>query len=170
MEGQKQNLAQKLMDEAFYGLVLPALNEAGIDPFNDHSLTAKLWTTAEDRHCTILELDNKHEHEIRIDAAVPPHDDPKDPACPQLNVICTLARVELPPSVLLTCSADAEGLRWSVSAAGTLALPVGHPLAELAHGAAHLDLPRNTMMRNLDPREAFQTVRKIGRIWHVNSL
>ncbi|MCK9361595.1 hypothetical protein M0Q28_05245 [Patescibacteria group bacterium] len=170
MEQSKVNAAQKLMEHAFYGLVVPALLEAEVDLFADPEISKKMITCLEDRRVTVVELEPKHEHAFKVEAVIAAHEDLVDPKSAQLNVICALARMELPPSVLLACRADAEGLHWSVSAAGTLALPVGHPLAELAHGAAHLDLPRHTMMRNLDPREAFQAVRKIGRIWHVNGL
>lgn len=151
-------------------LVIPAFLEAGVDLYKDPTVYNKLLTEWNDRRVTFVALEPRHGFEIKVVAEVPDHEDPRDPSSTLFHVTCTLADVELPPSVVATGRCDRDGCRWSVQATGTMALPIGHPLAELAHGAEHLDLDRRTMMRPIDQRTTFAVVRKMARIWSAGQF
>lgn len=59
---------------------------------------------------------------------------------------------------------------WIARAVGTLSLPRGHALRELAHGERHLNLGANHMEIELEDRDVFLNIMKIARIFERNEL
>lgn len=102
-----------------------------------------------------------------LSCGIPPAESLVRPKVLQVN-----ASVEIEPrgTPKLLFSRRTNG-PWQVCAFGTLSLPRGHALGDLAHDSAHLGLEPKRMSRDIpDDREAFRHLARLGRLVHTGHL
>lgn len=88
-------------------------------------------------------------------------DEDKVPSYGMVSVL-----IELPGSITarVLLSRRTDDKAWIATTSGTLSLPVGHPLGELAHNDRFLGLSRERMQRELDSRSAELGLMEMARI------
>lgn len=106
----------------------------------------------------IYEVKNKAGYQLTAAIGPTDHDDPTEG---RLAI-----QLRLPGSVDadIGIGRETEG-PWRVVARGTLSLPVGHPLGELAHADRFLALGKEGEFRDLDEREAERCLMEMARIF-----
>lgn len=94
----------------------------------------------------------------------PMFEDKDENQVPSYGMVSVL--LELPGSITarVLISRRTDDKAWTATTSGTLSLPVGHPLGELAHSDRFLGLSRERMARTLEPRSAELGLMEMARI------
>jgi len=158
MKVTKEHPVALQLTKLFNELVTPALLESGLDLMRPE-FAGSLFLSDE-LHGRVGEYD------LTVSFLAGPGEPADDPSFGVLRV--TLALAERGPT--LTFDRHTNENVWHMGSRGTLGLPNGHPLGELAHGAAHLALEANRMEIQVDDKRAFQLIKKVGHIVEHQSL
>lgn len=153
-----------------YAFALAALREGGLDvsrPEIQASVLSGFPLISPNVRKTefgyeIFVAKNEHGYELGMYIGPTPESDPERPLHGMVNIT-----LELPGSinarVLLTRRTDGGG--WSAQAWGTMSLPIGHPLGELAHEDRFLGLGRNDDVASPDIRTVEKALMEMARIF-----
>ena len=159
MKVMKEHPVALALAKLFNELVVPALIEGGLN-FEERPEFAGSLFLSDELHGRVGEYD------LTVSFLAGPGEPEDDPSFGVLRV--TLALAERGPT--LTFDRHTNENVWHMGSRGTLGLPNGHPLGELAHGADHLALEANRMEIEVDDKRAFQMITKVGHIVEHQSL
>lgn len=152
-------------------LVADALLEGGFSEEARKELVGGAFATAFSGNSEetefFYEVESAHGYRLAAGLAIPASEDPENPRCVEAKVRIVSGKGDAPSLEFVRRTGDT---RWTVRALGTLSLPNGHPLGDLAHGERHLNLEPNRMSYELDDRDAFRGIMKAARIFERDEL
>ncbi|KAA0207027.1 hypothetical protein EDM68_00330 [Candidatus Uhrbacteria bacterium] len=148
-------------------MLFPALLEGGLN-VGAVCEYPRIITNTPDQSRHVFRLIHRGDERLfTLSCGIPPAESLVRPKVLQVN-----ASVEIEPrgTPKLLFSRRTNG-PWQVCAFGTLSLPRGHALGDLAHDSAHLGLEPKRMSRDIpDDREAFRHLARLGRLVHTGHL
>ena len=158
MKVTKEHPVAVQLSKFFDELVAPALREGQLD-FQRTEFAGSMFLSNQ-LHGVVGEYD------LTVEFLAGPGEPEDDPAFGVLRVELRLA--DRGPT--LTFDRHTNRDTWYVNSRGTLSLPDGHPLGDLAHHASHLCLDATRMETQIDDKTAFQQLKKVGHIVQHQSL
>lgn len=153
-----------------YKFALDALREGGLNVDRPEIMSSVLSgfpfanpsTQRTEFGYEIFTAKNERGYELAMYIGPTPESDRESPLHGMVNIT-----LELPGSinarVLLTRRTDCRG--WSAQSWGTMSLPIGHPLGELAHEDRFLGLGRNDDVASPDLRTVEKALMEMARIF-----
>jgi hypothetical protein len=154
----KKNPVLARLNEIINDQVFPALSEGGLGiTWDEFAAPMSYGVFGTDRNkVTLLDDTGEHGYQLLIEVVPPLGQDPDDPKVAQVNIEILLAGMEERRTGILLSRRTDGG--WKACAAGTLGLPTGHPLGDLAHAERHLGLKPGVMVADLDDRRGFRAI------------
>ncbi len=166
----KKNPVLSRLNEIINDQVFPALSEGGLGITREEFALTMVYGAfgTDPNKATLLDDTGEHGYQLLIEVVPPIDQDLDDPKVAQVNIEILLAGMEERRTGILLSRRTDGG--WKACAAGTLALPTGHPLGELAHAERHLGLKSGVMTADLDDRRGFRAIMEAVRLHRFGTI